>query len=136
MLPRLNHDGIKQLVRYGLVGLANNFLGYLIYLAVTALGLEPKLAVTLLYPVGAATAYFGHARYSFAFGGGVKGGFVRYVIAHALGYGVNILLLFLLSDQMRFPHQLVQIFAIFVVAGMLFLLMKFFVFSKRFGECK
>jgi len=119
---------LLQVFRYGVVGIMNNLLGYLIYLAITWLGLDPKITVTLLYPVGALTAYFGHARYSFSYRGKNHHGIFRYVIAHALGYGVNILLLYVLHDQMAFPHQLVQALAIFVVAGILFLLFRYFVF--------
>src|SRR5688572_126275 len=75
----------RQIVRYGMVGVLNNLLGYLIYLVLTALWLEPKLAVTLLYPVGALTGYFGHARYAFAFEGGHAGGLIRYIGAHLSG---------------------------------------------------
>lgn len=126
---QLSPSSLRELIRYAVVGIANNGLGYLIYLAVTWLGVEPKLAVTLLYPVGATTAYFGHARYSFAYCGGTLSGLVRYLIAHTVGYAANILLLYVLHDRMQFPHQLVQGFAIFAVAGLLFLLFKFFVFS-------
>lgn len=119
---------LAQVVRYGIVGVLNNLLGYLIYLAVTWLGLDPKLAVSMLYPIGALTAYFGHARYSFAYKGSPSHGLLRYVIAHCLGYGVNVLMLYVFSDKLLFPHQLVQAAAIFVVAGILYLMFRYFVF--------
>lgn len=121
---------MKQVVRYGVVGVLNNLLGYLIYLVVTWLWLEPKLAITLLYPVGAFTAYFGHAKYSFSYRGRTTHGLLRYIIAHLIGYGVNVLLLYVFSDRLHFPHQAVQAVAVFVVAGVLFLLFRFFVFSS------
>lgn len=121
---------LVQIFRYSLIGVLTNLLGYLLYLAVTWAWLEPKLAISLLYPVGAFTAYFGHAKYSFSYRGRTTNGLLRYVIAHAVGYGVNVLLLYVFSDRLSFPHQAVQAVAIFVVAGVLFLLFRFFVFPS------
>ena len=122
---------LEQVARYGVVGVLNNFLGYLIYLLVTWFWLDPKVALTLMYPIGAVTAYFGHARYSFAYSGRMSHGIVRYVIAHLIGYGANIGMLHFFSDRLGYPHQLVQAVAIFAVAGILYLLFRYFVFPKR-----
>ncbi|WP_422909287.1 GtrA family protein [Pseudomonas sp. MAC6] len=121
---------LEQIIRYGVVGLANNLLGYLIYLLITWAWLDPKIAVTLMYPIGALTAYFGHAKFSFTYRGSTSRGIVRYVIAHLIGYGVNVGMLFLFSDMLRYPHQLVQAVAIVVVAGVLYLLFRYFVFPR------
>lgn len=123
---------LGQVVRYGVVGALNNLLGYLIYLFITWLWLDPKIAVTLMYPIGAVTAYFGHARYSFAYyNGRTSQSIARYTIAHLIGYGANIGMLYLLSDQLGYPHQLVQAVAIVAVAGILYLLFRYFVFPHR-----
>lgn len=123
-----------QIVRYGVVGVLNNLLGYLLYLVVTWAWLDPKVAITLMYPVGALTAYFGHAKYSFAYGGRTSHGLMRYAIAHMIGYGANIAMLYVLVDRMGYPHQLVQAAAIFAVAGILFLLFRYFVFPNRLAS--
>lgn len=122
---------LGQVVRYGVVGVLNNLLGYLIYLLVTWLWLDPKIAVTLMYPIGAVTAYFGHARYSFAYSGRTSHSIVRYAIAHLIGYGANIGMLYLFSDRLGYPHQLVQAVAIVAVAGILYLLFRYFVFPNH-----
>jgi len=118
----------SQVFRYGIVGILNNLFGYLIYLALTWSWLEPKLAVTLLYPIGALTAYFGHAKYAFTYDGHVTNGLLRYILAHFVGYSVNITLIYVFSDVFLYPHQIVQAAAIIIVAGVLFVLFKFFVF--------
>jgi putative flippase GtrA len=122
---------LGQVGRYGVVGMLNNLLGYLIYLLVTWLWLDPKVAVTLMYPIGAATAYFGHAKYSFACSAHTAHGIARYAIAHLIGYGANIGMLYLFSDRLKYPHQLVQALAIVIVAGILYLLFRYFVFPNR-----
>ncbi|MBO9552003.1 GtrA family protein [Pseudomonas sp.] len=119
------------IVRYGIVGVLNNLRGYLIYLLLTWLWLEPKTAVTIMYPVSAAMAYFGHARYSFSYQGSARYGALRYCIAHVIGYTASIGILYVLSDKLGFAHQLVRIFAIFAVAGILYILYRYFVFPNR-----
>lgn len=123
-----------QLIRYGVVGIANNSLGYVFYLLLTWEWLDPKLAVSLLYPIGALIAYYSHAKYSFEYTGQHSRTLIPFAITHGFGYLTNITLLYVLVDLYLLPHQLVQILAIFVVAGLLFVLLKFFVFSARLGR--
>ena len=118
---------MRQIIRYGIVGVLNNSLGYLIYLAVTFMGLSPKLTITLFYPLGAYTAYLGHSKYSFSSQRNYLTA-LRYAFVYLIGYLVNFLLLYIFSDKLMYPHQIVQAAAIFVVAGILFLMLKFFVF--------
>ena len=122
---------LAQVMRYGVVGVLNNLLGYLIYLAVTWFWLEPKLAVTLLYPIGVLTAYVGHAKYAFAYQGRHAHGLLRYFTAHLIGYGVNVSLLHIFSDKLLYPHQAVQAVAIVVVGGLLYLLSRYWVFPDN-----
>jgi len=121
---------LGQLLRYGIVGFLTNLAGYLIYLLITWIWLEPKVAVTLLYPIGALMGFFGHARYAFYFEGHMAKGLLRYFLAHFVGYFLNIFLLYVFSDKLMIPHQIVQAVAIVIVAGVLFLLFKFFVFRE------
>jgi putative flippase GtrA len=120
---------LRQAVRYGVAGVLNNLLGYLIYLLMTYFGVDPKIAVTVLYPISAATGYFAHFRYSFSYRKGHAGAALRYALAHCAGYGVNVAMLYIFSDMLKFPHQAVQAAAIFVVAGVLFLVFRYFVFA-------
>lgn len=120
---------VGQLARFGVVGLASNSFGYLVYLLITHWGIEPKRTMTLLYTIGASIGYFGNRRWTFAHKG-LYGAGRRYVVAYLLGYLTNLLLLFTLVDRLGYSHQWVQAVAIFVVAGLLFLAMKYFVFPQ------
>lgn len=53
---------------------------------------------------------------------------VRYVIAHCIGYLLNLSILIVFVDELGYAHQWVQAIAIFVVAAFLFLAFKVFVF--------
>ena len=117
------------MIRYGVVGVLNNLLAYVIYLALTWSWLEPKLAVTLLYPIGAMTAYVGHARYAFAYQGKHSYSVLRYIVAHLVGYAIDVSLLYVFTDRLGFPHQAVQASAVVIVGGVLYLLFKYWVFT-------
>jgi putative flippase GtrA len=118
----------KPFFRYGVVGFANNAGGYLIYLLVTWFGVDPKLMVTIGYPIGALVGYFGNKQWSFSYKGRITPSLARYIMAHVGGYLINISMLYILVDRLGLTHQWVQMVAIFVVAGFLFLAMRFFVF--------
>ncbi len=121
---------LGQLIRYGIVGVASNAVGYLIYLAITAAGMEHKLAMTLLYAVGVAQTFIFNKRWSFRHAGAHGTAFVRYCAAYAVGYFINLAALFILVDRLGYAHQLVQGVMIFVLAAMLFILQKFWVFRS------
>ncbi len=125
-----NTRTVSQLVRYGFIGATTNLLGYLIYLVLTWRWLDPKATVTLIYPIGVLLGYYGHARYTFQ--ATTSGGKTirRYLIAYGVGYTLNLAMLALFSDFFGYPHQFVQAVAIFVVAGVLFLLLRYFVFRR------
>jgi putative flippase GtrA len=128
LLNIINRTPVMQLFRYVVVGVLNNLLGYCIYLLVTFFWLEPIAAVTLLYPIGAITAYFGHSKYAFFYKGKHTKALLRYTVAHLIGFGVDCLMLYLLWEKFGLPHQVVQAAAIVVVSGVLFLLFRYFVF--------
>lgn len=119
----------KQLLRFVLVGLATNVVGFGLYLFVTGIiGVGPKTTVSILYPVGALMGYFGNRQWTFSHRGHLLGSSFRYVVAHAFGYLLNILLLLIFVDRLRFPHQLVQAVSILIVALFLFVMFRVFVF--------
>lgn len=119
-----------ELRKYAVVGILNSLLGYLIYLLLTSFWLDPKVAITFMYPIGAVIGYYGNAKYVFFYNSHHSHALVRYFIVHLIGYGTNMGLLYLFWNQLGYPHQLVQAVAIVVVAGMLFLFFRYFVFSE------
>ena len=130
MINSTSTSALGQMVRYGLVGVLINLLGFLIYLSLTWLRLDPKFAVTLLYPIGAFLGYIGNSRFSFDYSGSHLSGILRYVVAHIVGYVTNILILYFFVDLLGYPHPLIQAIAIFIVAGVLFLQFRYYVFTQ------
>ena len=122
---------LGQLVRYGIVGVLSNAIGFLLYLAMTAAGMEPKLAMTLLYAIGVAQTFYFNKRWSFRYGETQRPAFVRYCVSYALGYVINLIALWVLVDNLGYPHQIVQGALVLSLAVLLFVLQKFWVFRTK-----
>ena len=119
---------VWQLLRFAVVGVASNVIGYLLYLLITYLGVAPKLAMTVLYGVGVVTGFVGNRKYTFAHQGGVMATGWRYLMAHSVGYLINLAIQIIMVDHLGYAHQLAQALGICVVAAFLFLMFKYFVF--------
>lgn len=122
---------LLQLIRYGLIGIGSNLAIYLLYLLVTHLGLDPKSAMTVLYISGATVVFFVNRTWTFAHTGALIQAGAKYALMHFFGYLLNLFILFTFVDRLGFPHQVVQAVAIILVAGILFVAFKYFVFAKR-----
>lgn len=119
-----------QFARYAAVGLASNLVLYLAYLALTALGLGPKVAMSILYALGVAQTFAFNRTWSFGHEGGLHRAFTRYVASYAFAYGLNLGVLWLAVDREGLPHEIVQGVMILTLAVLLFLLQKFWVFPE------
>ena len=122
---------MRQLIRYGVIGVASNIATYLAYLLITFLGMEAKVAMTIVYLSGASIGFFGNRKWTFDHQGVASHAALRYMLAHAFGYLINLLLLYGFVDRMGYAHQWVQAAAIFIVAGFLFLIFKYWVFNEQ-----
>lgn len=127
---------MRQLIRYGLVGMVSNLTIYFVYLLITYLGVEPKTAMTLVYIIGALIGYIGNRKWTFAHHGNFTSAALRYVSAHFFGYLLNYMILFVFVDRFGYAHQWVQAVAIIIVASFLFIVFKYFVFRERIGRAK
>lgn len=136
----LNYPLLHKIIRYSIVGVLSNLLGYLVYLLITFFWLEPKVAISFFYPIGATIAYFNHSKYSFSYRGKHSISILKYALVYFMGYVVNFMMLYFFSDYLKFPHQAVQMLAIFVVGGLLFVVLNYAVFPsstnryKRYGD--
>lgn len=118
----------KQFLRYATVGLATNVMAYLIYLALTGLGLGHKLTMSLVYGISVLQTFVLNKQWSFGFAGATREALTRYLIAYACGYIVNFAALWLLVDLVGWPHAWVQAVMVGVVAVLLFAAQRYWVF--------
>ncbi|OOO28598.1 GtrA family protein [Agrobacterium sp. YIC 4121] len=125
--------GLARLVRYGLVGIASNGLGYLAYLGLTTLGLPPKVTMTALYATATGIAFFANRSFTFVDHGRMGPAGLRFVLIYLAGWVLNLILLETFVDKLGYPHSFVQGIAIVIVAAVLFVLQRHFVF-RHFSE--
>jgi putative flippase GtrA len=90
----------------------------------------PKTAMSLLYLSGTALTFIFNKRWSFHYDGTGRAVLARYVGAYAIGYLANFGLLLILVDDAQWPHRPVQAGLTLVVAGLVFLLQKYWVFVQ------
>jgi putative flippase GtrA len=108
----------------------SNALLYAAYLVLCAYGMHAKTAMTLVYITGVAQTFILNRRWTFSFDGPSARPFLRYCLAYALGYLVNLLTLHLFVDVLGYRHQVVQGLAVIEVATILFVLHRFWVFRR------
>lgn len=118
----------RPILRFAVVGITCNSIGYLAYLALTWLDVPFKLAMSLLYALGICISFLGNRNWAFQHRGNVKRAAWRFGLAHVAGYVLNLGLLTLFVDKLGYPHEWIQAAAIFVVGGFLFVIFKLFVF--------
>lgn len=119
---------ISQLLRFSGIGVLVNLGGYLLYLAVTAAGVGHKIAMSVIFGLGVLAGFFANRKFTFEHRGGGVSAWARFLLVNAFGYLLNLTILLIFVDEMAFPHEIVQIFAIIFVAVFNFLLLRFFVF--------
>ncbi|WP_300394263.1 GtrA family protein [Henriciella sp.] len=119
-----------QFFRFAAVGLVTNLVGYAVYLMITFVGVAPAFAVTILFGLGTVISFVGNRRFTFRGSGNNRQAGLRYAVTYFLGYLLNLSILFVFVDHFGLPHQAVQAVAIFIVAGVMFLLSKYYVFSS------
>ena len=118
----------RQSVRFVVVGIVSNLVLYLAYLFLTTVGVGHKLAMTLLFLAGTLQTFFFNKTWTFSHQGLYSSTFVKYLSAYGFAYLLNLAALIILVDRMTLPHQAVQGVMIVMVALLLFILQKLWVF--------
>lgn len=121
---------INQFIRYVFVGMASNAFGYIAYLLLTHFLFTPIVAVTVVYLLIASLSFLGNRKITFTHEVGMMWAGVRYIFAQLLGYGINLGMLIVFVDICGYDHRLVQAAAVVVVAGYLFISLKYCVFRE------
>ena len=120
-------------MRYGLVGLITNLLGYSTFLSLTWFGFNPKLVMTLIYFTCTVFSFFGMKNWAFANkqGSDINKTIVRFFMVYSVGYLINLTLLVAFVDHLGYSYQLAQAAAISVIIIYFFITLKLFVFPLQ-----
>lgn len=119
----------NQVLRFALFGCALNLAAYLGFLGLVAIGMPLRAAMTVTYVAGMLSGFALNRRFTFRQTSSQRGPLVRYIAAYALGYATNFLALWAFAERLGYSHALVQAVMTVTLAGMLFLLQKYWVFA-------
>src|SRR4029079_11858452 len=87
-----------QLLRYTVVGLLSNAVLYGVYVLLTRLGVEPKLAMTITFALGVTQTFVMNRGWTFSYRGSGPHAYLRYWVVYGVAYAVNLLLLIVFVD--------------------------------------
>jgi putative flippase GtrA len=121
---------ITQFLRYVTVGVVSNLVLYAFYLVATGLGTAPKVAMTVLYPLGVLQTFLFNKWWSFRNRGPEGLALLRYCAAYASGYALNYAVLAVFVDVLHLRHEYVQGVAGLLVGVYLFVLQRIWVFGR------
>jgi len=122
---------VGELLRFGIVGVTSNLVLFGAFMAMVSVGVAPGVAMTLLYALGVAQTFVFNRRWTFGHGGAATVSLRRYVMLHLACYSLNLGLLHWLVDGRGLPVAWVQAGAVLLVAALLFVGQKFWVFAAR-----
>ena len=125
-------DGVLgQFLRYGLIGLTANAIGYGLYLSMTHFGVGYKISMSLLYFMGLLQTFVFNKRWTFRHHGDIARTFWKYFLLYAGGYALNLCAMIVLVDQMALMHQWVMLGLMLLMPLVFFGGQKYWVFRTE-----
>jgi putative flippase GtrA len=116
-----------QIVKYYIVGAFINVGGYVAFLVLLHEQMEPKLAASLLYVIGALISFWLNRKLVFDSSVHIRTSLLRLVFMLLAGYVLNILMLYIFVDLYKAAAWLIQIFSVILVSVFFYLVNKFYV---------
>ena len=126
---RIKGDAYSEMIRFLVVGVMSNALLFLNFIALTEFGMEHKAAMTAIFSLGVAQTFLANKIWTFRHSGSTGSTFIRYALSYAMAYCINFGALYIYVDLFEYSYHLVQGVMIFVVAGLLFLLQRYWIFK-------
>lgn len=120
--------------KFAIVGVANNIIGYLIFVILSLSGTSAIPAMVVSYCTGMFISFFGNRSFTFGHQGRNREAILRFIVVNAVGLALNAAILWLFVDKIGFPQIPVQLLAIGCVAVFTFTLMRAWVFQNRAKE--
>lgn len=124
-------SGRRSAVRFLVVGASNNAAMYGLFVLLSLAGVGAIPAATITYFLGMGVSFYFHRRWTFRHAGHPGSAAVRFLVANAAGYALNVALLWYFVHRLGLPQIPVQFGAIAIVAVLLFVLMRTWVFRAR-----
>lgn len=129
-------DKLFQFVKFGVVGLSNTLISYVVYVVFVALGIHYLVASLVGFFASVINAYYWNNKYVFQSEQGEQRvwwkAFLKTVASYAgTGLVLNNILLILWVEVAGLPEMLGPIVNLFITIPLNFLLNKYWAFKKR-----
>jgi putative flippase GtrA len=125
---------IIQFIKFGLVGLSNTAISYLIYSFLVYLNVYYILASIIAFVISVLNSFFWNSRYVFKKNRGsfnIRRSIIKTFISYGLtGLLLQNILLFVIVDFFHFSRYLAPIFCLLVTVPLNFLLNKYWAFNS------
>lgn len=131
---------ISQLIKFGIVGLSNTIIGYLVYSLCIWLGLHYLIANLIGFIVSVLNAYYWSDRFVFKKNEGETRSTVKTILKTYIAYGstgllLASILLYFYVDILHFSEYMAQLLVLIVTIPINFIINKFWSFkTKRINE--
>lgn len=120
----------SSLFKYLLVGIANTIFGYAIIFSLMFFGVIPEIANIFGYAFGIILSYFLNKTFTFQSKNSHKRDFSRFIIAMALAYFINLIVLIIAHRMLGIDKYISQIIAGIFYTASGYIFNKFFTFKK------
>ena len=129
-------DGLMQFVKFGLVGVSNTLIMYVVYLAGLGLGMHYVAANVIGFLVSVINAFYWNNRYVFALESGQSRSLWRSFCKTFLSYAgtgliLNNILLFVQVDILHISRVIAPLVNLVITIPLNFLLNKLWAFRKE-----
>lgn len=136
----LNRFSISQFVKFGIVGISNTLIAYIVYSTCIYVGINYLLANAIGFFVSVLNAYYWSDRFVFKKGEGEDRCAVWTLVKTYLAYGstgllLASILLYLYVDKLQVSEYIAQLLVLVVTIPLNFVINKFWSFkTKRTNE--
>lgn len=134
-IPRQQKEQLIQFLKFGIVGLSNTLISYVVYVLLIAIGVHYLFSSIMGFLASVINAYYWNSKYVFNVDVHEKGfrqkAFIKTFLSYAgTGLVLNNILLWIWIDFFKAPELLGPIINLFITVPLNYLLNKFWAFKK------
>ncbi len=129
IIKKIKRHHIKQVIVYGVVGVAALLVQVVLYFILCRLSVNPLYANFIGNGMGVIVGYKGHTKFTFErthkFS---QKEFIKYVVTALIGLAINSISVYVLVTLLKY-HSDVGLIPMFITPGITFLISKFWAFK-------
>lgn len=136
----MNKAGIYQFIKFGIVGISNTLIAYIVYSICVYIGIHYLIANALGFFISVLNAYFWSDRFVFKKGEGESRSAIWTLAKTYIAYGstgllLASILLYLYVDKLHISKYIAQLLVLVITIPLNFIINKFWSFkTKRVNE--